>query len=299
MNIEIIPATLCDADALVAIQQKAFKRLYDIYRDEGSPYLRGADEIARWLGRPNWRVYKITADGVLCGGVSFCERNGMPGVYYLARIYVLPELQGRGIASTAILLCEQTVANANLWTLDFPADQPANRRCYEKADYIDTGERREQSGGAVTLAYMEKKLPNFRDIKHHIDNPVVREILAASAFDPSPENMNKKAAEFRLHNDWQLCGWVENGEILGGCGFKIHGDYVEILNIAVAECVRHHGIGTSMIMALQKQYKMAIEAETDDDAVDFYRKRGFAVVSFQKFNVRRWTCILPAPEASK
>jgi len=166
MNVEIIPATIDDADALTAIQQQAFKRLYDIYHDESSPYFRGSDEIAVWFSRPNWFVYKIHADGVLCGGVSFCERNGMPGVYYLARIYVLPELQGKGIASTAILLCEATVANANRWTLDYPVNEAANRRCYEKAGYADTGERRDQSGGAITLAYMEKTIPAFRNVKN-------------------------------------------------------------------------------------------------------------------------------------
>ena len=158
MNVEIIPATIDDADALTAIQQQAFKRLYDIYHDEGSPYSRGSDEIAVWFSRPNWYVYKILADGVLCGSVSFCERHGMSGEYYLARIYILPDLQGKGIASTAILLCEATVANANRWTLDFPVNEIANRRCYEKAGYTDTGERREQSGGAITLAYMEKHI---------------------------------------------------------------------------------------------------------------------------------------------
>jgi len=158
MNVEIVLATADDANALVAIQQKAFKRLYEIYSDEGSPYLRGADEINKWLERPNWYVYKIIANGVLCGGVAFCERNGMPGVYYLARIYVLPEMQGKGIASTAILLCERTVCNAKIWTLDYPVNEIANRRCYEKAGYTDTGERREQSNGAITLAFMEKRV---------------------------------------------------------------------------------------------------------------------------------------------
>ena len=158
MNVVIIPATAADAEALAAIQRQAFKRLYDIYQDEGNPYLRGADEIKAWLERPNWRIYKIIADGVLCGGVSFCERNGMPGVYYLARIYILPELQGKGIASKAILLCEKTVDNANLWTLDYPVNEIANRRCYEKAGYKDTGERRELSNGAITLVFMEKKV---------------------------------------------------------------------------------------------------------------------------------------------
>ena len=158
MNIKITPATVKDAENLVAIQQKAFKRLYDMYQDEGSPFLRGADEIVRWLNRPNWKVYKIFADGILCGGVSFRECDGTPGEYYLTRIYILPELQGKGIASTAILMCESTVKNAKRWTLDFPVEQIANRRCYEKAGYADTGERREQSNGAITLAYMEKTI---------------------------------------------------------------------------------------------------------------------------------------------
>lgn len=156
MNVEIVPATTKDVEALVTIQKSAFKRLYDIYHDDGNPYLRGTDEIIQWLERPNWQVYKILADSVLCGGVSFCERNGMPGVYYLARIYISPKLQGKGIASTAILLCEAAVTNASIWTLDFPVDQIANRRCYEKSGYIDTGERREQSDGAITLALYEK-----------------------------------------------------------------------------------------------------------------------------------------------
>jgi GNAT superfamily N-acetyltransferase len=112
------------------------------------------------LTRPNWRIYKILADGIFCGGVAFYERGETPGVYCLARIYVLPAFQNRGVASAAILLCEATVDNAALWTLDFPADQHANRRCYEKAGYIDTGERREQSGGVITLACMEKR-PRF------------------------------------------------------------------------------------------------------------------------------------------
>jgi len=159
MTVTIQPAAKRDARKLAAIQKKAFRRLYDIYHDEGSPYLRGADEIKKWLKRPNCRVYKILSDGVLCGGVAFWERNsdGKPsGEFYLARIYVLPEMQGAGIAPRAIALCEAEVPWAKRWTLDFPEGENPNRRCYEKAGYTDTGERREQSGGAITLAIYEK-----------------------------------------------------------------------------------------------------------------------------------------------
>ena len=160
MKVELQKAEAEDAEALDGIQKKAFRRLYERYRDEGSPYLRGVEELLSWLGRPNWSVYKIYAvEGearTLAGGAAFREDAARPGEYYLARIYVLPELQNRGIASSAIALCEAEVKNAVRWTLDFPADQPANRRCYEKAGYVDTGETRDQSGCKITLALYEK-----------------------------------------------------------------------------------------------------------------------------------------------
>lgn len=132
----------------------------------------------------------------------------------------------------------------------------------------------------------------FCDIKDQLDNPTVRTIMAASAYDPSPQAMEQKAVEFRRHESWQIYGWVENDEIVGVCGFEVHKDYVEILNIAVAENIRYHGVGGKMITALWKKYEMTIEAETDDDAVDFYRKRGFSTTATQKYGVRRWTCVL-------
>ncbi len=156
VSVTLRPAAAEDAEALAAIQQQAFKRLYDIYHDEGSPYLRGAEEILQWLTRPNWKVFQIFADGILVGGIAACERNENPGECYLARVYVLPQMQGRGIASRAVLLCEKHFHNVSRWSLDFPVEQSANRRCYEKAGYRDTGEVRVQSGGKITLALYEK-----------------------------------------------------------------------------------------------------------------------------------------------
>ncbi len=154
MTVSLRPATAADAPALAALQRRAFQRLYERYHDEGSPYLRGEEEIFNLLERPNWQVYQVLAGGVLCGGVYFCEREA--GEYYLARIYIDPAFQGQGIAPEALRLCEATVSGARRWYLDYPVTEERNRRCYEKAGYHDTGERREQSGGAITLGYMEK-----------------------------------------------------------------------------------------------------------------------------------------------
>jgi GrpB-like predicted nucleotidyltransferase (UPF0157 family)/N-acetylglutamate synthase-like GNAT family acetyltransferase/ferredoxin len=136
----------------------------------------------------------------------------------------------------------------------------------------------------------------FYDIKDQMDSLNVLQIMAYSEYESSIERAKQKAAEFHRHESWQLYGWIENGEIVGVCGFEVHKDYVEILNIAVAESVRHHGVGGKMITALWKKYEMTIEAETDDDAVDFYRKRGFQATAIQKYGISRWTCVLAAPK---
>jgi len=133
---------------------------------------------------------------------------------------------------------------------------------------------------------------NFINIKNQMDNPVVLNILAACVFDDSPEGMAKQVEEYRRHGSWQLYGWHEGGDILGVCGFEVHPDWVEILHIAVSEKARGRGIGGKIVKVLRDQYPMAIEAETDDDAVDFYRKCGFETTAIRKYDVRRWTCVL-------
>ena len=134
------------------------------------------------------------------------------------------------------------------------------------------------------------------DIKDELDNPTVRELVSESAWDKSTEAMDKKAMEFHRREDLHLYGWVEDGEVLGVCGVEIRSNWVEIYNIAVAPNARKRGIGSSMITALQNKFKMAIKAETDDDAVEFYRKCGFTIESFIKtYNAgeyQRYNCVL-------
>ena len=132
----------------------------------------------------------------------------------------------------------------------------------------------------------------FYDIKERIYDSVVREIMAQSSFDQSREAMDRKAEEFYRHVSWQLYGWIEDEEIVGICGFVVYRDYIEILNIAVAQHAQRKGIGSRMITELWNKYKITIKAETDDDAVDFYRKCGFSTIEISKYNVRRWTCVL-------
>ena len=133
----------------------------------------------------------------------------------------------------------------------------------------------------------------FFDIKSDLMSPHILKIFAFSIYGESLERAAQKAKSYLENDNQHIYGWLEDGVVKGVCGFIVHDNKIEIINIAVDENVRGQGIGRMMVFALRKKYDAIIEAETDDDAIDFYRKCGFETISFQKHGVRRWTCTLP------
>ena len=58
---------------------------------------------------------------------------------------------------------------------------------------------------------------------------------------------------------------------------------VEIVGIAVDLSARGNGIGSYMINQVVNDYSLtSVYAETDNDAVEFYRKNGFDIVEFSE-----------------
>jgi len=136
----------------------------------------------------------------------------------------------------------------------------------------------------------------FCDVKNDLENPTLRKLVSASAYDQSIEATDKRMEEFRRREDLHLYGWLENGEILGTCGIEVHSDCVVIRNIAVEPDVRKRGIGKAMITAVQQRYKTTVKAETADGIVEFYRKCGFETEGFIKTysngECQRYKCVL-------
>jgi ribosomal protein S18 acetylase RimI-like enzyme len=69
----------------------------------------------------------------------------------------------------------------------------------------------------------------------------------------------------------------------------------ELVGIAVEESARRQGIGTFMLRQVMETCALqAVFAETDDDAVEFYRKNGFSVEkhieTYDGKPVARYTC---------
>lgn len=95
----------------------------------------------------------------------------------------------------------------------------------------------------------------------------------------------------------ELLGIDEGGELAGVMGVHSLPDGTVVLaHLAVSESRRKQGIGTKLIKEFMIRYPEVLKlvAETDRDAVDFYRKAGFQVTSLgEKYpGVERFLCTL-------
>jgi ribosomal protein S18 acetylase RimI-like enzyme len=78
----------------------------------------------------------------------------------------------------------------------------------------------------------------------------------------------------------KLYGFRLKGEIVGCTGIEIKGNQLEIKHIAVLPEARGKQIGTRMIEWIRNKHSPnVIVAETDQEAVGFYRKAGFTAAS--------------------
>jgi ribosomal protein S18 acetylase RimI-like enzyme len=103
-------------------------------------------------------------------------------------------------------------------------------------------------------------------------------------FHPTPEKFEKKVDSFLSDNTVKIFACTVKDEIKGVIivTFYMMGE-LEILGITVDETERNKGIGSFMINEIIDKYHLkTVYAETDKDAVGFYRKNGFSVTEFCK-----------------
>jgi len=133
----------------------------------------------------------------------------------------------------------------------------------------------------------------FCEITEKLKDPLVLQILSCCLGDKTPEGIDKALNKYPGE---KFYSWIENGETIAVCGFRVLQDKVEICHISVSENARRKGVGKAIIFTMREKYGLTIEAETDDEAVDFYRKCGFEATALYKEydgkKYRRWICIL-------
>jgi N-acetylglutamate synthase-like GNAT family acetyltransferase len=91
-------------------------------------------------------------------------------------------------------------------------------------------------------------------------------------------------------------GYFSNEKIIGVISTQETDKTVEIIGIAVDTKKRHSGIGTKLIDYVKDKSSKSIIAETDSDAVMFYKKYGFdieeKIVSKSNISYSRYVCTL-------
>lgn len=115
------------------------------------------------------------------------------------------------------------------------------------------------------------------EINSIILEPSVRILLSyATSIDKVDGVYNKYIQAPNQH----LFGFVKETNIVGCIGVEVNLSICEIKHIAVSSEERGMGIGSKMINFINEHYsRITIVAETDKDAVEFYRKIGFKVTS--------------------
>ncbi|MEK4827575.1 GNAT family N-acetyltransferase [Niallia sp. FSL W8-0951] len=121
-------------------------------------------------------------------------------------------------------------------------------------------------------------------------HPSIRELLSfATTYSKVEYEYEKYLNTFNR----QLFFLQQYGEIVGCIGIEIiNPNECVIKHIAVSTKQRGKSVGSQMIKFLSKQYTF-ISAETDNDAVGFYRKNGFKITSLgEKYpSVERFLCV--------
>ncbi len=131
------------------------------------------------------------------------------------------------------------------------------------------------------------------DIREQLDDPVIRELIEYAIF-PDPERVERALEDYKTNQDLEIYAWEEEGAVVGVIGIRIQLSTMVIELISVEPVSRRLGYGRGLILELlERKQPEQIVAETDDEAVDFYRNIGFTITSLgEKYpGVERFMCV--------
>ncbi len=123
----------------------------------------------------------------------------------------------------------------------------------------------------------------FVDLKPHVSDPAVRTLIAYAVGYPTDEKLDRVIQSYTTNAERRLFGFERDGSLCGYVGFEVvEPGHAEIHNIAVEPADRGQGIGRLMVeWILTTEDVRKVSAETDWEAVGFYRRCGFCVTRFE------------------
>jgi GNAT superfamily N-acetyltransferase len=126
-----------EAQKLLGIQKKAFADDLEKYQDdESSPVNEPVERLIRKIEL--FHHYTIWLHSQIVGGVDV--RDLGEGRYRLNRIFLSPDVQGKGLGTKIMELIEKEFPEADEWSLDTPHLNVRNHYFYEKLGFSKVGE---------------------------------------------------------------------------------------------------------------------------------------------------------------
>ena len=124
----------------------------------------------------------------------------------------------------------------------------------------------------------------LKELKHKNDILQIYQIYKHCMFMPTEEKFNNKVDLFLNDNSVKIFACFEQEKILGVITVSfIEKKKIEVIGIAVDTSARGKGIGSYMINQVVNNYDLlSVYAETDNDAVGFYRNNGFRITEFSE-----------------
>jgi ribosomal protein S18 acetylase RimI-like enzyme len=134
------------------------------------------------------------------------------------------------------------------------------------------------------------RAPDIVDLTGRQDEPAVLRVLVRSH--GSREALDEVQRHYQS-GEWTFIGVQDGDEILACAGAeRLDNGTIGIRSIAVEPSRRNQGLGRTLLDALAERLGAErVIAETDDDAVGFYRRCGFTVEdTVPKFGRVRYRC---------
>ena len=131
------------------------------------------------------------------------------------------------------------------------------------------------------------------DVKEIITEPDILKLLAPSVYNPTKERLLNRAKKYQEDEETNVYVYKEDNEYKGIVVFEIVNNSATILDIAVKPEYQNRGIGSKIIDFIFNSFNVdSIIAETDDDAIGFYKKYGFTVADTKvDFDTKRYVCV--------
>ena len=170
-----------------------------------------------------------------------------------------------------------------------------NKTELDTAHYTDMEQyyTKEQNEKYGALGIELFNVSSICDIKEIITEPDILKLLAPSVYNPTEVRLLNRAKKYQEDKETNVYVYKEDNEYKGIVVFELVNNSATILDIAVKLEYQGQGTGSKLIDFIFNSFNAQnITAETDGDAIGFYKKYGFTIADTKvKFDVKRYSII--------